>query len=358
MEQNNNFLGRNGFFWFNAVVESRNDPEKAGRVQIRVLGVHSKDKTVLPTSELPWALCVLPVTSAGISGLGHTPFLVEGTWVFGYFRDGYAQEPVILGTLPGRPIENANTTSGFYDPNGIYPRHINEVDMNRLAVNDEDNPHLALELRKATRVQNVATATFDLTSNANNDTIEASLADNWSQPAIPYNSAYPYNNVFESESGHIKEYDDTPGHQRIFESHTAGTSYEIDATGNKTDIIKGAHYSIVSSHKQALISGNSNTTINGHHKVYINKDGATDNHYDIQVGPNANINIQVDNGDINLHTIQGKINVNSGGDYNLKVGGNMNVVVSGNYTENIEVNKTQNVTGTHIIRGETIDLNP
>ena len=34
----------------------------------------------------------------------------------------------------------------------------------------------------------------------------------------------------------------------------------------------------------------------------------------------ASINIQVDDGDVNIHTLQGKINMNAGGDYNLKVG--------------------------------------
>ena len=39
------------------------------------------------------------------------------------------------------------------------------------------------------------------------------------------------------------------------------------------------------------------------------------NNYDIQVGTGANVNIQVDSGDVNLVTVDGKINVNSGGDY-------------------------------------------
>ena len=43
----------------------------------------------------------MPVIGASISGLGHSPaFLVEGSWVFGYFRDGEAmQEPVVLGSI-------------------------------------------------------------------------------------------------------------------------------------------------------------------------------------------------------------------------------------------------------------------
>ena len=45
---------------------------------------------------------------------------------------------------------------------------------------------------------------------------------------------YPDNKVYETESGHYKEYDDTPGAERIKESHKLGTYYEIDKDGNMT----------------------------------------------------------------------------------------------------------------------------
>src|SRR5210317_1751381 len=94
----NNFLGQDGFIWFTAVVEDRQDPSKLGRVRVRCLGYHTDDKTVLPTADLPWAHVLLPITSSGISGIGHTPTgLLEGSWVFGFFRDAlHKQEPVIL----------------------------------------------------------------------------------------------------------------------------------------------------------------------------------------------------------------------------------------------------------------------
>ena len=60
-----------------------------------------------------------------------------------------------------------------------------------------------------------------------------SLETTWSQPEIPYNATYPYNHVFESESGHIREYDDTADNTRIHERHQSGTSYEIDHQGIK-----------------------------------------------------------------------------------------------------------------------------
>ena len=111
-----NFLGKSGFIWFNGVVEDRNDPQKLGRLRVRCVGIHTDDKQVLPTADLPWSQVIHPITSAGISGLGHSPsFIVEGSWVFGYFRDGeMCQEPMVIGTLPGRPIELAELSTWMY----------------------------------------------------------------------------------------------------------------------------------------------------------------------------------------------------------------------------------------------------
>ena len=44
---------------------------------------------------------------------------------------------------------------------------------------------------------------------------------------------YPYNHVFESESGHVFEIDDTKDNERLFTSHSTGTSQEIDKDGNR-----------------------------------------------------------------------------------------------------------------------------
>lgn len=358
----NNFLGKNNFIWFNGVVEDRQDPQKLGRLRVRCVGIHTDNKDDLPTSDLPWSQLIHPITSSGISGLGSSPgFIVEGTWVFGYFRDGYAmQEPMVIGTLPGKPAELANVNKGFYDPNGVYPKYKDEVDTNRLATNDSANPHLGLELRKLTRKTGVPTADFDavpVQEHISTD-IEASDSDTWSQPTIPYAAVYPYNHVFESESGHVFEIDDTLDNERIYQSHRTGTSYEIDKDGNQVDIIKGDHYNIVSGKRQVVIEGNTDITIGGRHKIFINKNGETDNHYDIQVGPNANINIQIDKGDMNVVLKDGKLNTNVAGDYNMKIGGNMNLDVRGNKTETVSGNKTSNTTGNVIHRGSRIDLNP
>ena len=74
-----NFMGRNGFSWFVGVVEDRNDPKYLGRVRVRCLGLHTDDNIKLPTSDLPWAHPMNPITSATISGVGQSPLgVVEG----------------------------------------------------------------------------------------------------------------------------------------------------------------------------------------------------------------------------------------------------------------------------------------
>ena len=121
------FMGKEGFTWWQGVVEDRHDPLYLGRCKIRVLGWHSEDKNDQPTVGLPWAYPVAPITSASQTGVGSSPLgPVEGTWVLGFYRDGEAgQEPMFFGTLGGIPeldakgVNNDGTATGgqgFLDP--------------------------------------------------------------------------------------------------------------------------------------------------------------------------------------------------------------------------------------------------
>lgn len=93
---------------YTGVVENRDDPLKLGRCQVRVVGLHTDDKQVLPTKDLPWAFPLQPVTSAGINGIGWTPVgPVPGTWVVLMFRDDDCQQPIMIGTIGGIPQSKA-----------------------------------------------------------------------------------------------------------------------------------------------------------------------------------------------------------------------------------------------------------
>ena len=160
-----NFMGKDGFQWFVGVVEDRQDPKHLGRVRVRCLGYHTEDLIKLPTSDLPWAHPMNPITSATVSGIGQTPLgVVEGTWVVGFFTDGSeAQQPMIMGTLPGVPSTLPTKDAKYRFSrlcNANYPKYT-ETDVNRLAVGDAENPHSSLTIRKADRDLAVGTAQID-----------------------------------------------------------------------------------------------------------------------------------------------------------------------------------------------------
>ena len=358
------FMGRDGFIWFAGVVEDRNDPLKLGRVRVRCLGYHTEDKEALPTTDLPWAHPLLPITASGISGIGQTPLgLLEGSWVIGFFRDADTkQDAVIMGSLPGRPSQtgaiNAAEGLGFSDPNGVYPRYANESDVNRLARNDADNQSLTLEARKTFRAAsylNIPTANI-LPIADGIVSIEQSEGDTWSLPENTYNTQYPYGHVYESESGHILEFDDTPDKERILLYHHSGTETEITDKGTTNTIVKDDLNQIIEKNNKVYIKGNKDISIKGRHKIIINADGAANNNYDIQVGPNANVNIQVDNGDINMAALNGNINMFANNDLNMRVGGTYKLV-AGKILETSQSTTTRSAQGEYHTYGNPIDHN-
>ena len=127
-EQQKHFMGFNGFTWWIGVVEDNNDPEKLGRVRVRCLGLHTENKNELPTEDLPWATPMMPLTSGSISQIGQAPTgLQNGSWVVGFFRDNEdCQDPVVMGSFYGYPMERPNTDLGFCDASGIHPIEIEE----------------------------------------------------------------------------------------------------------------------------------------------------------------------------------------------------------------------------------------
>ena len=287
----NYFMGLDGFIWFTGVVEDRNDPDKLGRVRVRSLGFHTEDLNDIPTADLPWATVMHPVTNPSMQGLGQTPsFLVEGTWVVGFYTDAKEkQQPIIMGTLPGKPSTAPDDTKGFSDPNKVYPStklttsghgtdkdennystetKFLESDTNRLARNDVDEedvaitPHSIIALKEEGRTKDVTVAnTVDEDSESGQET--------WAEPESTYATVYPKNHVFETESGHVKEYDDTTDAERIHEYHKSGTFYEIDKDGNKTTRIVKDNYEIIAGSDYVNVKGTANLTIDSNCNTHI-----------------------------------------------------------------------------------------
>lgn len=248
------YLGYGMVFWF-GVVEDRQDPIKLGRVRVRIYGWHDEKKDLVPTSSLPWAQVIQQPNSAANGDIGHSPTgILEGTWVVGFFVDGEkAQQPIVMGTLAGIPTSGPDPSKGFNDPNGVYPKLVNQPDVNRLARNDPEFPHPVPLLKELDRTRGVIVPGGDA----------------WDEPESTYAAKYPYNHVHETESGHIREYDDTKGAERIHEYHKAGTFYEIDKEGNKVTRIVGNQYEIVAKDNFVNVKGNVNLTIDSNCNTFI-----------------------------------------------------------------------------------------
>ena len=308
MEEQSYFMGQDGFIWWTGVVEDRNDPEQLGRVRVRCLGFHSEDLNLLPTTDLPWAHVMHPITDPSMHGLGNTPsFLVEGSWVVGFFRDAHEkQQPIIMGSLPGIPSDVADSRYGFNDPRsettnqiqykgrptyGPYPSDelisghgVGEPDTSKLARGAASEGHTSLINRRDQRLRGDPAGTAEAPDNTGVPTAtkphtpsvtDGSTAETrgfWEEPhpksivenADPYHSSqYPYNHVHESESGHIREIDDTPGGERLFTQHKSGTFEEIHPAGTKVVKVIGDNYEIIAGTSFVSISGSVNLTVEG-----------------------------------------------------------------------------------------------
>ena len=291
----NYFMGLDGFVWFIGVVENRNDPAKLGRVQVRCLGYHTEDLNDIPSADLPWAHVMHPVTDPSMQGLGNTPsFLVQGTWVVGFFRDANEkQQPVIMGSLPGNPQTEADITKGFNDPTGEYPNEnifhsghgLDESDVSRLARDEDAESHRSLINRRDTQFKDIPTATKPHVSTVSTAS-KLETAGSFDEP-IPRGSElsgstglYPFNHVHESESGHIKEVDDTPDGERLYTQHAAGTYEEIIADGTKTVKVVGDNYELIAGKSNVYVRGDINLTCSGDKRELIEGD------YILEVGGN------------------------------------------------------------------------
>ena len=371
------FMGKDGFHWFIGVVEDRNDPLKVGRVRVRAVGYHTENKTILPTEDLPWATVMTSTESSGMSGLGTTPhFLVLGTHIVGFFRDVDCQEPVILGALPGAPGQYGNPNVGFADPTrrssdtsevdynrSYYPKTPEESDINELArgVLTATNPNF----REGTRHVDVAAAGRDqfTVSTVNEDlTIDAVTFNTFSEPRVAnsdntisgtYKPTYPLNHVYETETGHLMEFDDTPDHARINIFHNSGTYMELSKNGTRVNHTAGDEHN-TALNRFTNIKDNETLTVNGSMKILVNTDRIEGQNFDIQIDDGANLNIQVDRGAANI-VVKGNVNLKADGDLNANAA---NISLNSEGKFNMIAGSDIKISGASVdIDGTPIDLN-
>ena len=86
----------------------------------------------------------------------------------------------------------------------------------------------------------------------------------FSEPAAPFAAEYPYNKVLFTESGHLQEFDDTPGGERINTEHRTGTFQEMHPDGSMVTKVTKDNYEIV--------FGNDNIYVRGTLNIVVDKD--------------------------------------------------------------------------------------
>lgn len=234
------------------VEDNKSDPSKAGRVKIRVFGVHSpikvKTKTEgLPTAELPWAEPALGLFEGSVSGFGTWTIPLQGAHVFVFFEGGNHMQPRYFASAPGIPTEKADIKQGFNDPSGEYPKleRMGEPDFHRLARGKTDET--IVTYKDAHLDENVAKA----------DDGE------WSEPESAYSAQYPNNTVLVSHSGLTVEVDSTLGSERFHIYHPSNTYIEIDNQGNMVVRNENNKFQIVKGEKNTHIILDENETVEG-----------------------------------------------------------------------------------------------
>ena len=227
-------------------------------------------------------------------------------------------KPPAKGTEVNLKVSTQQSLNGFADPRSFYPRRVNEVDTNRLAVNDATKQHPVVNLKRQ-RVDDLV-----------------------GEPETQYASKYPYNHVKETESGHIVEFDDTPGHERIHEYHRSGTFYEVHPDGTKVTKIIGDDYEIVHQNKKLRVRGNIEVYCDGDADLYVRGSltGQVDENIDLHAGKNINIhagkNMRFYANDSMEFTAQKELTATSVSKMTLQSQADVNINAEGNYLTNIK----------------------
>jgi len=287
--------------WFMGVVEDINDPEMINRVKVRCIGYHTADKTLMPTDDLPWAPFIS--STAQMSA----PLVNQGDWVVGFFIDGeQAQQPVVLGSIVGKPEEQANPNQGFYDPAGIHPRFPGEGTNARHArgeVGTEDRNAVAYSRASAT------------------PNIPSADGTKFAEPLSEFDARYPFNHVIETDAGNVIELDDTPGAERIQIFHKRGSFVEFHPNGSIVHRGAKDRYHIVFENENLYAGGNMNMSVVGAVNILsgANTNISTGGDATWRVGGNLRMDI---GGNFDV-AVAGSTNIDSGGTALIYSGGNV-----------------------------------
>jgi hypothetical protein len=240
------------------IVENNIDLEKLGRVQVRVVGKHTENRTdatqndYMPVTDLPWAQTLQP---GSIMSNESSQFSIpkNGTVVVLSYIDDEEQFPIIMGSVPKIPETMPDFNVGFSDPNGEHPTQAS------LGVSPVSN------YATGEPVPDGVT-----TKKAEVETGVQCVTETWDEPETTFDPDYPDNYVIQNGK-QVLELDDSEGKERINLQHSSGTFNEIHPDGTQVIKIKGKEYLIVDGDRNILVKGKSNLTVSS----ALNIDAAT-----------------------------------------------------------------------------------
>ena len=215
----------------------------------------------------------------------------------------------------------------------------------------------------------IPTATKPYLSNVSDQAVKETRGF-WEEPhpkgivadANPYiSAAYPYNHVFESESGHITEVDDSPGAERMYRQHMAGTFEEIHPDGTVVTKIMGDNYEIVIGSENIVIKGSLNITVEGSVRELIKGDYIQEIEGDFfqKIHKNHRVKVGAANAD-HPRGPGGNREEEIVGNHAYNINEDVNGRIGGDVVINSEKSKWEIVAGqyTLAVGGEKMDSNP
>lgn len=172
------------------------------------------------------------------------------------------------------------------------------------------------------------------------------------EPISAYDAVYPYNKVFESESGHIIEIDDTPSHERMHWRHTTGTYEEWRPSGDISKKVKGNSFDFAEGDRNISTEANENHVVSAALKQYVmgNITIQTDGEHlmivrgarVLRVEGNSTVLVDGDS----IVNVEGNATIDVKGNCDQKIEGDYNLTVQGNYNVSILGQRIDTVQGT------------
>lgn len=213
-------------YWFiGEVVNIKDDPERLGRVRVKVYQDHD---LLIKNEDLIWSHVMLPTTSESLNGIGQTPTLNIGSRVIGFYPDGEnGRVSIIIGTMLFNPKNDSGSSEHSLS---FLARGRNSIDQRKIGLEEPDSSYAA---------------------------------------------EYPFNRVLQTKSGHVVELDDTDGEERIHVRHKGGSYVEINKDGRITivsvddtiNIVGGDNVIEVKGDARLAVEGNLNASVIGNTNI-------------------------------------------------------------------------------------------